>query len=167
MKIVSMAYGQALFDLDISTESIHESECILNENPELMKALENPLISKKEKNKVIEKIFPGAMQKFLKTICANRNTENLKEAFAYYHILRSKKEKKIQAELIYVTKPEEIQKKRIKKYLKKKYDADSVELILKQDHSLIGGFVIKVQDYVIDNSLKGKLEKMKQDLTWR
>lgn len=66
-----------------------------------------------------------------------------------------------------MTKPEEIQKKRIKKYLKKKYDADSVELILKQDHSLIGGFVIKVQDYVIDNSLKGKLEKMKQDLTWR
>ena len=66
-----------------------------------------------------------------------------------------------------MTKPDEEQTARIKEYLKKKYQAEQVELKLEEDASLIGGFVLKVHDMVLDRSLRGKLEKMKQNLAWR
>lgn len=68
--------------------------------------------------------------------------------------------------MYYVTKPEEGQLARIREYLKKEYQAEQVELELK-DASLIGGFILKVRDKVLDRSLRGKLEKMKQNLAWR
>ena len=51
--------------------------------------------------------------------------------------------------------------------MKKEYQAEQVELELKEDASLIGGFILKVRDKVLDRSLRGKLEKMKQNLAWR
>ena len=52
-------------------------------------------------------------------------------------------------------------------YLMKQYQADKVELILKEEKDLIGGFVLKVGDHVYDNSLSGKMRKLQQKLTWR
>ena len=49
----------------------------------------------------------------------------------------------------------------------KQYQADKVDLTLKEDADLIGGFVLKVGDHVYDNSLKGKMRKLHQKLTWR
>lgn len=57
MKMISMSYGQALFDLKVSKEDRQNAAKILRESEELQKALVNPTISKEEKEKVIDKLF--------------------------------------------------------------------------------------------------------------
>lgn len=162
-----MSYGQALFELDLSEKEIEDARKILRESPELKDALRNPTISFQEKERVIDRIFSESVSSFLKVICRNDDAECLEEAFLYYDQQMRKKNKILAGTLTYVTKPQEAQISRIREYLKKEYQAEDVILELKEDASLIGGFILKVGDRVMDRSLKGKLEMMTQNLAWR
>ena len=53
MKRISMTYGQVLFELGIKKESLQKAQDMLHENEELLSALENPTITKKEKENVV------------------------------------------------------------------------------------------------------------------
>lgn len=162
-----MSYGQALFELALSQKEIEDGRKILRENPELKDALRNPTISFQEKERVIDRIFSESVGSFLKVICRNDDAECLEEAFEYYDEQMRKKNKVLAGTLTYVTKPQQAQISRIREYLKKEYQAEDVILELKEDASLIGGFILKVGDRVMDRSLKGKLEMMTQNLAWR
>lgn len=162
-----MSYGQALFELALSEKEIEDGRKILRENPELKDALRNPTISFQEKERVIDRIFSESVGSFLKVICRNDDAECLEEAFEYYDEQMRKKNKVLAGTLTYVTKPQEAQIFRIREYLRKEYQAEDVILELKEDASLIGGFILKVGDRVMDRSLKGKLEMMTQNLAWR
>lgn len=134
---------------------------------ELLSALENPTITKKEKENVVEKLFSDDIKSFLKVVCDNDDIACFDEAVEYYDELKRKTDKIIKAEFDYVTMPKDEQLERIKQYLMKQYQADKVELTLKEEKDLIGGFVLKVGDHVYDNSLSGKMRKLQQKLTWR
>ena len=55
------------------------------------------------------------------------------------------------------------QKEKISSGLKKRY-GDNVSFTTKIDPSLIGGFSTKIGDEVIDFSIKGKIEKLKNKI---
>ena len=57
MKRISMTYGQVLFELGIKKESLQKAQDMLHENEELLSALENPTITKKENENVVEKLY--------------------------------------------------------------------------------------------------------------
>ena len=124
-------------------------------------------ITKKEKENVVDKLFSDDLKSFLKVVCDNDDIDCFDEAVEYYDELKRKTDKIIKAEFDYVTMPKDEQLERIKQYLMKQYQADKVDLTLKEDADLIGGFVLKVGDHVYDNSLKGKMRKLHQKLTWR
>ena len=167
MKRISMTYGQVLFELGMKKESLQKAQDMLNENKELLMALENPMITKKEKENVVDKLFSDDLKSFLKIVCDNDDIDCFDEAVEYYDELKRKTDKIIKAEFDYVTMPKDEQLERIKQYLMKQYQADEVDLTLKEDKDLIGGFMLKVGDYVYDNSLSGKMRKLQQKLTWR
>ena len=167
MKRISMTYGQVLFELGMKKESLQKAQDMLHENKELLSALENPTIPKKEKENVVDKLFSDDLKSFLKVVCDNDDIDCFDEAVEYYDELKRKTDKIIKAEFDYVTMPKDEQLERIKQYLMKQYQADKVDLTLKEDADLIGGFVLKVGDHVYDNSLKGKMRKLHQKLTWR
>lgn len=167
MKRISMMYGQVLFELGMKKESLQKAQDMLHENKELLSALENPTITKKEKENVVDKLFSDDLKSFLKVVCDNDDIDCFDEAVEYYDELKRKTDKIIKAEFDYVTMPKDEQLERIKQYLMKQYQADKVDLTLKKDADLIGGFVLKVGDHVYDNSLKGKMRKLHQKLTWR
>ena len=124
-------------------------------------------ITKKEKENVVDKLFSDDLKSFLKIVCDNDDIDCFDEAVEYYDELKRKTDKIIKAEFDYVTMPKDEQLERIKQYLMKQYQADKVELTLKEEKDLIGGFVLKVGDHVYDNSLSGKMRKLQQKLTWR
>lgn len=167
MKRISMTYGQVLFELGMKKESLQKAQDLLHENKQLFEALENPTITKKEKENVVDQLFSDDMKRFLKVLCDNDDIACFDEAVLYYDELKRKEDKIIKAEFDYVTMPKEEQLDRIKQYLMKKYQADKIDLTLKEDTDLIGGFLLKVGDHVYDNSLRGKMRKLQQSLTWR
>lgn len=167
MKRISMTYGQVLFELGMKKESLQKAQDMLHENKELLRALENPMITKKEKENVVDKLFSDDLKSFLKIVCDNDDIDCFDEAVEYYDELKRKTDKIIKAEFDYVTMPKDEQLERIKQYLMKQYQADEVDLTLKEDKDLIGGFILKVGDHVYDNSLSDKMRKLQQKLTWR
>ena len=167
MKRISMTYGQVLFELGMKKKSLQKAQDMLHENKELLRALENPMITKKEKENVVDKLFSDDLKSFLKIVCDNDDIDCFDEAVEYYDELKRKTDKIIKAEFDYVTMPKDEQLERIKQYLLKQYQADEVDLTLKEDKDLIGGFMLKVGDHVYDNSLSGNMRKLQQKLTWR
>lgn len=63
--------------------------------------------------------------------------------------------------------PDDAQIEKIKAYLCKKYHAKEAEIIFEKDSSLIGGFLINVNNTEFDYSMRGRLTQLKQKLTWR
>ena len=114
MKRISMTYGQVLFELGIKKESLQKAQDMLHENEELLSALENPTITKKEKENVVEKLFPDDIKSFLKVVCDNDDIACFDEAVEYYDELKRTTDKIIKAEFDYVTMPKDEQLERIK-----------------------------------------------------
>ena len=109
MKRISMTYGQVLFELGIKKESLQKAQDMLHENEELLSALENPTITKKEKENVVEKLFSDDIKSFLKVVCDNDDIACFDEAVEYYDELKRKTDKIIKAEFDYVTMPKDEQ----------------------------------------------------------
>ena len=69
MTETSINYAKALYGLSVPGEAICETGRIFKNTPEIGKMLENPLVSLKEKEQVIERVFPQEMKSFLKVTC--------------------------------------------------------------------------------------------------
>ena len=141
-------YAKVLYELNIAPEVTASANAILKAAPEVSEVLSSPVVSLKEKENVIDKIFPKEICNFMKE---------------YYN----KRHNILNAELFYVVAPKKEQLDGMKNFLCKKYHTKDVQIKQIEDKSLIGGFCIRVEDEEIDYSLKGKINALQQKLTWR
>lgn len=167
MKRESDSYARALFDMGIEKKRIEESWNLYKETPELKKALSNPSVTKEEKHKVIDLLFPEPMRNFLKVLCDNGKIDLFKKIYESYEKMDMDSKNVLTAEMIYVTEPSTEQIADIKRKLVLKYNKDSVKLEMKQDASLVGGFILRVDDQEYDYSVNGRLARLYKKLAWR
>ena len=66
----------------------------------------------------------------------------------------------IQAELFYVTPPDEEELQKIRRFLCEKYGKKEVQFILASAPELIGGFLLRTENVEYDYSLKSRLEEL-------
>ena len=64
-------------------------------------------------------------------------------------------------------KPEEAQKEKMEDFLRREFGAREVILTLREDKSLIGGFILSAGDKEFDWSLRGRYNNLRQKLTRR
>lgn len=159
-------YAKALMELNISEESITRAKYLL-ENKVLLEALSNPTIKNKEKDAVIDSIFPNEVRGFLKVLCENNSIDFIYDIMDAYQNLKIENINQIKATLTYVTKPEEEQLQRIKEMICKKWNKAGVILELIEDVSLLGGFILTIGDIEYDKSIRGMLSGMQKTLLWR
>lgn len=167
MTQTAINYGKVLYQLNVSKESILETQKILKEVPDVLEILDNPTISFLQKQKVIVRVFPRELHNFLCVVCKYKHVQLLNEIFQAYQEHYNEQKEILSATLYYVTPPREEQLEGIKKFLKKQYRMQSVVLELKEDKSLVGGFIIRIKDHEYDNSLKGSIHELQQKLIWR
>ncbi len=167
MTQTSISYAVVLYELKISREAVSETRQILEDVPQVQKALEDPTIPKETKHRLIGRIFPGEMQNFLKNMCDHQQAANAQEIFRAYREYADRQEKILNATLCYVTLPKEEQMEKIRQFLKKKYQCGKVNLELTECPELIGGFILKVGSSEYDWSLQGRLRQMTQKIIRR
>ena len=174
-KLIEGSYGDALFELALeqnNLDSIAEQVDILTqsfaENPELLKLLTHPKISKEEKVSVIENIFKGRFSDdivgFLVIITQKDRGAEI-EAILNYFLAKVREYKKIG--VARVTSAVELsadQKKRVEEKLLQQTSYESFEVDYSVDASLIGGMVIRIGDRVVDSSIRTKLDNMTKNL---
>ena len=124
--------------------------------------LESPVVDYEKKARSIERIFPAEIWNFLKLVCYNRKAAYLKEMFQAYDSLKKEEQSILTATLFYVTKPEDTYIEQMKEFLRRKYQRDKVELLLVQDTSLMGGFLLQAGNQQYDNSVRGALQQLQQ-----
>lgn len=160
-------YAEVLLSLGLTEEITEETKAIFAEAPELTEALMNPVVPREEKHALIERIFDKKIRSFLKVLTDHEKAGILDEIFRAYEERKRKEAKILRAVLRYVVPPTEDQKNKMEAFLCDRYHASGVEWEFVEDASLIGGFILEACAEEYDYSIKGRLNRLEQKLTWR
>ena len=153
-----------LEEVKADMELFHETAAN-NRDFELM--LKSPIIPSSKKIEIIKEIFSGKMQEVtlqFATIMARKGRESFltgvaKEFLSQYLILKGIKKAVISS----ATPLDEATKKEIDSIAKKLTGKD-IELNLKVNEDLIGGFIMRIDDLMYDTSVSSKLRKIEREL---
>ncbi len=96
---------------------------------------------------------------FLQLLAANGRIDLLPEIAAQYELLRAAHENTVDVELVSAVALSPEQRAKFEAALTKRLQR-TVRLHLSVDPSLIGGAVVRAGDFVIDGSLKGRVERL-------
>ena len=169
--ISSKNYADALSELatnsslsfDEIREDLQKVETILQSSAELKSVLENVTISVDVKSEIIEEVFRNQVcaqiVNFLKILAEKGKFSQFAEVKAAFEECYNR-EKNIQ--FVTVTSAVELredQRQRVVSKLQEKLNK-TIQALWRVDESLIGGLVVKIDDNVINASLKNKLEKL-------
>ncbi|MGN0390144.1 MAG: ATP synthase F1 subunit delta [Wujia sp.] len=174
-KQVETTYGDALLDLALEEGTLdalyEEAQALvvaLQENEDLIRLLAHPQIEKEEKKKIVENIFDGRASSAivgLLVMLVEKDHGNKLVNVLQYFIRQVKREKNIGvASVTSAVALNDSQKQAIEKRLVETTDFDTMEISYIVDASLIGGLVIRIDDRVLDSSIKTKIEKMSKTL---
>ena len=174
-KLVEGSYGDALFELALeqnNLDSIAEQVDVLAQsfagNPELLKLLNHPKISKEEKVSVIENIFKGRFSDdivgFLVIITEKDRGAEIEGILNYFQAKVREYKKIGVARVVSATGLNADQKAKIEAKLLQQTSYESFEVEYSVDASLIGGMVIRIGDRVVDSSIRTKLDTMTKNL---
>lgn len=163
----AVRYARVLYELGISKEALAKAREIFTEVPQLHDVFINPTIREEQKIKVIDEVFPTEIRKFLKITCRYKKMNLVEDIFAAYDRYSDAQNQILSAELICTEPPSEVQLKEMQAFLCNKYKASKADIDVKTDNALLGGFVLRAGNDEYDWSIKGRLNRLEQKLTWR
>ena len=170
---ITIRYAAAFFDLAEEKgiiENAYEDMTMLGDictsNHDFVMMLQNPVIHADKKNKVIAKLFGTSMSRmslsFISLMIRKRRERylpSIAEAFADLY----KASKGIKT--AYVTSAVELaseDKAGVLEILSKLTDK-KIDLVEKTNEALIGGFIINLDNFQIDQSIATKIKELKKD----
>ena len=153
-----------LFELYDELKKLHQT---LNENEELSKALLHQRVLVEEKQKVFKRVFEGKLSddiyKFMLLLIEKRRIYFLENIVQEFRRLVYKHENIITVEVTTAVEMQEETREKLKAKLKEHVDK-KIEMEEYCDPDIIGGMIIKVGDYLIDGSIKSKLESLEEKI---
>lgn len=168
---IAAPYARALFDfvketgtLFEVTSDIQNIQGLLFKSKELFKCLQNPLVSNEAKQEILIKVAGKRMNhetlQFLTTLI-KRNRINLLSTIIFSYLELVYKTANSQAfQIVSATDLSNGQRTRLIKKIKSVSENNRIMVQFSTDKSLIGGFLIKNQDKIIDYSVKNKLKTL-------
>lgn len=174
-KQVSKTYGSALFEvamenhtLDTTLEEVLFVKQTFLENEELGRLLLHPNIEKEEKIKVIESIYKGKVSDEITGLMTMLVTKGHLKDFVpvFDYVIQAIKEEK-GIGVAYISSAVELnkeQKGKIEQKLLETTKYQEIEGVYQVDRTLIGGLVIRIQDTIVDSSLKTQIANLSKTL---
>ena len=161
-------YAQAIFEhSDEWTEDLKQVVNVIKQ-PSVAKLIDSPKLAYKEKAEAFIGLFKGEIQKkttnFLKVLGEAKRLSLLPDILSEYQKLLAKKNKLNNVLVTTAFELSKDQEDQLESLLKKRY-GKNLSTIVKVDKDLIGGLMVKSGDEVIDLSTKGKLIKLKKQIS--
>jgi F-type H+-transporting ATPase subunit delta len=171
---ISNRYAKALMQFakeKNSLEQVSEDmlflEKTLLESKDLKVVLKSPVISSDKKSAILNEIFASNSNKtsmeFILFVNKKNRSNILYDIAKMYNEIRNNKLNRVNAEVVSSVDLNDSQKSELINQLK---SFSKMEIIpsYKTDESLIGGFTVKMNDTVIDASVKQQLIKLRKNL---
>ncbi len=172
---ISVRYAKALYAYSSAQGNEHRVyDCVnmlimnFGKLPALASALENPAIKREEKHQLLVsasgKSVPAELENFFELILGNdRETESLRIFLSFAELYR----KRNNIHLCRVTTAVDTDSQTGKRITEavKKATGGNVEIEKIVDPSIIGGFILEVENRMLDASISGKLKQIRKNLT--
>ena len=173
MAVANRMYARAIFQaaqdegkLDEVAADLAALAGALEETPELRAFLRNPRIDPPEKARMLEEIASGAdelVRNFLKLLAEKGRAAELVETNAELEALVAKAQNRLAVELTTAHELSDDEARSIVEQIEKA-SGRTVEASRSVDPSLVGGIVLQVGSFRADGSVRGRLERLRQEL---
>ena len=149
-------------------EDMQMISSLIGESKELELLLKSPIIKTDKKQQILDKLFGGNTSELTSSfvkIVASKGREDLLKSIAQSYIDLVKADRNVL--VAEVTTASNITADTKAKVLEivSQLQSGEIELVEKIDPAIIGGFVLKVGDRMIDASVKSKFRKLRQEFT--
>jgi F-type H+-transporting ATPase subunit delta len=170
---ITIRYAQALLDLAIEqgiVERVYDDmeliDVTCHQSRGLISMLHSPVINIDKKTRIIDKIFGPAVHKltlrFLELLVKKRREQYIDGIASAFTVLYKELKGIKTAYVTSVTQLSKQEKEQVTGILKKVTDKE-IELIENLKKELIGGFVVTMDDYQIDQSLSTKIKELRKE----
>lgn len=157
-------YIQNLLSNQVSVGSLEDALRLYNSSEELRETLNNPNYPAEEKQQVINDLFAPSVREFLGKLAEKCQCGDLEELIEAYIVEGDRKKNIVHATVTCINPPDEKQLKGIEDFVRKETKSENVVVDIKNDASLVGGFVITVEGKEYDFSLKTKMQTIKEQI---
>ena len=176
MGVVHRVYARALFDaarergsVDATREELADFVAAVRDVPELRAVLRNPQIDPRAKASALEAITGGAndtVRNFLRLLAEKNRIAEVEEIQRELDRLIAREQGQITVEL---TTAHELSDEEARGIVDQIANASGrrVEATRKVDPDLIGGIVLQAGSFRIDASVRGRLNRLRQELVSR
>lgn len=168
---VATRYAKSLIELADEKgvlEEVHDDMLLFTDtckqNREFLLMMKNPIINNDKKQSILKAIFAGKVNQLTMAffeIISRKNREEVLYAIAKDFHLQYNVYKNIVIATVTTTMPLDNQLRNEFKHIVKEIAGMDVELIEKIDKNIIGGYILKIGDKQIDDSLHSKLQELK------
>mgnify|MGYP006284506107 CR=1 FL=1 len=174
--LVTLRYAKALF---LQAEEQKQAEQVLGdvskivqavkETPELFQALSHPVISTSQKLRIASDVFQEQitplMLRFIRLIIRNKREAYLMDIFRNYRDLFNQNRGIQTVRLTTAMRLGDREKEDIKALIRENFHAREVDFSEEIDPGIIGGFIIQVEDQLLDASVRRQLDAIRKTLT--
>jgi F-type H+-transporting ATPase subunit delta len=171
---VAIAYAEALLELADESKSaaemgqeLRDLRQILDTNPKFSQVLIDPAVSTEERAKLIHTVFDNRGSKLLVSFLGLLNE---KGRLALFGAIAGAYDDLLEAEQgnveVDITTAEKLKPQQLESVRQKVGAALKREAVVHEytDPSIIGGLILRVQDQLIDGSVRAQLQAMRQHL---
>ncbi len=173
--VIAKNYAKALFVAAKKNNSIDKVASELEEfrknfNSSFAHELQNPVISKRDLERVMAEInqklaLTKITSEFFMAVARNRRLSMFPEIYSEFSYLIKKQQNVLEVEVIFASKPTKSQFDQIKALVEKKHVGKVIEIKETFDAKILGGFQVKIGSNVIDVSLKNQISNLEKQLS--
>ena len=174
MAVAHRVYARALFEaadengtLDKARDDLASFVAALDEVPELDALLRNPQIDPRAKADTVEALLGGTdqmLQNFLRLLIEKNRGSELREIHREFERLVAERERRLTVELTTAYELSDDEAEEITQQIERA-SGRAVDATRSVDESLIGGFVLRAGTMRVDASVRGRLERLRRELT--
>ena len=168
-------YAKALFESAIESNSIDEMAVELKTMAAAAKiegiinTIENPTLSRKEIVEILVNLFEESVsdtaKKLIEILAENKRLNLLEPIYSIYQDLLEKHKEQKSIKVFVAVEPGDEAKESIEQKLKSTYGKDA-NIYFSKDPTMMGGLSIKIGDETLDLSIKGKINKLVNQLNF-
>ncbi len=174
--VVARRYARALLlltkergDAEAVLDGLRSFEGALGQVPLMRTLLESPLLTRPRKKVVLETTFksmamPKTAMEFLQLLVQHGRIDCLASCVVRFGQLLDLEAGRVRASVSTSVTLSEVQKSELVMALTRLF-RQRVHASFTQDTTLLGGVVVRVGNLLLDSSIKGRLEKLRQQLT--
>jgi F-type H+-transporting ATPase subunit delta len=172
---VAAPYARALFDFSVEKNIMHQItadfqnlDVFLEQTSELTEYLNNPVVKQEAKREILKKTLKSQINtetfKFLMVLVKRDRVNLLRSVISSYLELVYQAASIKMIEVSTASAFTNAQKNTLIEKLKELTNAREIRLVINEDPSLIGGFLIKTESKVVDFTIKNQLQQLAKHL---